>query len=280
MWFFVCSIDRSNNSKDFILKNDEFPSNGITHHHYDCFILRQGTLSDLLYRYSRDSLRYTMGMLIENSSSILRQCEKNQFELVYGLILIQSIFVHYQQISFSLPWTRNFIELIRNLIEYHENKSIQRILIQMSLFNDSPLFNKLFNELEQSLSSKGSIEIDGFHFQVPENANEFNLQWFLSKHPTVNLTLSEFPSKENSRRRQFQIFTQKLNDLWHENSFKLKPKLNVMLINNRIDLLKERLPPTIQCSSTILQDKDLLNIALYQVKYMSHTSLLNSSFDF
>ena len=280
MWFFVCSIDRSNNSKDFILKNDGFPSNGITHHHYDCFILRQGTLSDLLYQYSRDSLRYTMGMLIENSLSILRQCEKNQFELVYGLILIQSIFVHYQQISFSLPWTRNFIELIRNLIEYHENKSIQRILIQMSLFNDSPLFNKLFNELEQSLSSKGSIEIDGFHFQVPENANEFNLQWFLSKHPTVNLTLNEFPSKENSRRRQFQIFTQKLNDLWHENSFKLKPKLNVTLINNRIDLLKERLPPTIQCSSTILQDKDLLNIALYQVKYMSHTSLLNSSFDF
>jgi hypothetical protein len=238
-------------------------------HHHDCLIEGKGALSNLLYRNSNNYIREIIGQLISHSSSILRQCQADELTLIYGSILIQSILVYYQQIfeqsSFTLQWTRNLSQLILNLIRNNKEKNFTRDLVEMAYPTRSPLLTKLLNELFQQISSKTSIRLYECQFEIPQNENQFNLQWFLSKHPKINLIFNDYPSRQNSLQQQFYFFTEQLNKLWHEKSENIFQKLHISLIHDNIHLLKERLPPLLNLPSSIDCKQDLLSVALYQV---------------
>ncbi|CAF3502703.1 unnamed protein product [Rotaria socialis] len=237
-------------------------------HHYDCLIEGKGTLSKLLYKNSNNSIRLLIGQIISSCSSILIQCQKDELTLVYGSILIQSILVYYQEIfqqsSFSLQWTRNLSEFILNLHKNTKEKKYLRNLIEMGFPSQSPLLTKLLNELFQQIESKSSIRLNECQFEIPQNESQFNLQWFLSKHPQINLIFNDYPSKLNSLQQQFSIFTEKINKLWHDKSENIYEKFQISLIHDNIHLFKERLPPLLKLPSTIDFKRDLVNIALYQ----------------
>ncbi|CAM4964249.1 unnamed protein product [Rotaria socialis] len=238
-------------------------------HHYDCLIEGKGTLSKLLYKNSNNSIRLLIGQIISSCSSILIQCQKDELTLVYGSILIQSILVYYQEIfqqsSFSLQWTRNLSEFILNLHKNTKEKKYLRNLIEMGFPSQSPLLTKLLNELFQQIESKSSIRLNECQFEIPQNESQFNLQWFLSKHPQINLIFNDYPSKLNSLQQQFSIFTEKINKLWHDKSENIYEKFQISLIHDNIHLFKERLPPLLKLPSTIDFKRDLVNIALYQL---------------
>jgi hypothetical protein len=238
-------------------------------HHHDCLIEGKGALANLLYRNSNNYIREIIGQLISHSSSILRQCQTDELTLIYGSILIQSILVYYEQIfeqsSFTLQWTRNFSQLILNLIRNNKDKNFTRDLVEMAYPTRSPLLTKLLNELFQQISSKTSIRLYDCQFEIPQNENQFTLQWFLSKHPKIHLIFNDYPSKQNSLQHQFYFFTEQLNKLWHEKSENIFEKLHISLIHDNIHLLKERLPPLLKLPSSIDCKQDLLSVALYQV---------------
>jgi hypothetical protein len=241
-------------------------------HHYDCLIEGKVPLSNLLYQNSNNYIREIIGQLISNSSLILEQCQSDELIIIYGIILIQSILVYYQQIFeqslFTLQWTRNLSKFILNLIKSNKDKNIVRDLIEMAFPNNSPLLTKLLNELFQQISSKSSIKFLDCQFEIPQNKSQFNLQWFLLKHPKINLTFNDFPSKQNSLQHQFYLFTEKLNKLWHEKYENIFQKLNISLIHDNIHLLKERLPPLFKLPTFIDFKQDLITIALYQVSFI------------
>ncbi|CAF3467639.1 unnamed protein product, partial [Rotaria sp. Silwood2] len=103
-------------------------------HHYDCLIQENINLSNILYRYSNNSIRFLIGQILSNSSDILCRCQKDEIQIIYGSILIQSILVYYQYIfqqsSFTIQWTKNLIEFIYNLIQYNKEKKYLRYLIE------------------------------------------------------------------------------------------------------------------------------------------------------
>jgi hypothetical protein len=241
-------------------------------HHYDCLIGGTVALSNLLYRTSNNYIREIIGQLIENSSSILSQCQPDELTIVYGSLLIQSILVYYQQIfdqsSFSLQWTRNLPDLVLNIIKTNKDKNLIRDLVEMAYPTSSPLLTKLLNELFQQISSKTSIRLYECQFEIPMNGTQFNLPWFLLKHPKINLTFNDYPSKQNSLQHQFYYFTEQLNKLWHEKSENIYEKLHISLIHDNIHLLKERLPPLLKLPSSIDFKQDLISIALYQVDFL------------
>jgi hypothetical protein len=137
----------------------------------------------------------------------------------------------------------------------------------MSFPKNSPLLTKLLNELFQQISSKSSIRFLDCQFEIPQNKTEFNLKWFLLKHPKINLIFNDFPSKQNSLQHQFYLFTEKLNKLWHEKYENIFQKLNISLIHDNIHLLKERLPPSLKLPTSIDFKQDMISIALYQVSH-------------
>ncbi|CAF5022266.1 unnamed protein product, partial [Rotaria sp. Silwood1] len=218
-----------------------------------------------------------IGEILSNSSSILNRCEKDDIPIIYGTILIQSILVYYQYIfkqsSFTIEWTKNLIEFIYNLIQYSKDNKYRRYLIEMAFPTNSPLLKQLLNELFQQIQSKTSIELNKSLFEIPFNENQFNLQWFLSKHQQINLIYNDYPSKLNLLQHQFNIFTDKLNKLWHEKPLNIHQQLNVSLIHDNIHLFKERLPPLLKLPSNIDFKEDLVNIGLYQEIIYFNTQL-------
>jgi hypothetical protein len=242
-------------------------------HHYDCLIEGKVNLSNLLYRSANNSIREIIGQLISNSSLILKECQSDELPIVYGSLLIQSILVYYQQIfeqsSFTLQWTRNLPKLILNIIKNNKEKSLIKDLIEMSYPTSSPLLSQLLNELFQQISSKNSLRFLECQFEIPQNENEFNLIWFLRKHPKIELTFNDYPSKQNCLLHQFHFFTEQLNKLWHEKCENIDEKLNISLIHDNLHLLKERLPPLLQLPSFKDFKEDPLSIALYQVLNIS-----------
>lgn len=226
-------------------------------------------LSNLLYQTSNNYIREIIGQLISNSSLILEECKSEEFIIIYGIILIQSILVYYQQIFeqslFTLQWTRNLSKLVLNLIQNNKDKNNLKDLIEMTFPNNSSLLKKLLDELFQQISSKSSIKFLDCQFEIPQNKSQFNLQWFLSKHQKINLIFNDFPSKQNSLQHQFYFFTEKLNKLWHEKYENIFQKLNITLIHDHIHLLKERLPPLLKLPTSIDFKQDFISIALYQV---------------
>ncbi|CAF4763175.1 unnamed protein product, partial [Rotaria sp. Silwood1] len=246
-------------------------------HHYDCLIEGKVNLSNILYRYSNNLIRFIIGEILSNSSSILNRCEKDDIPIIYGTILIQSILVYYQYIfkqsSFTIEWTKNLIEFIYNLIQYSKDNKYRRYLIEMAFPTNSPLLKQLLNELFQQIQSKTSIELNKSLFEIPFNENQFNLQWFLSKHQQINLIYNDYPSKLNLLQHQFNIFTDKLNKLWHEKPLNIHQQLNVSLIHDNIHLFKERLPPLLKLPSNIDFKEDLVNIGLYQEIIYFNTQL-------
>ncbi|CAF1148393.1 unnamed protein product [Adineta ricciae] len=237
-------------------------------HHYDCLIQGKVPLANFLYRNSNSYLRETLGQLISNSSSILRQCQGDELTIIYGTIVIQAILVYYQEIfqqsHFTLQWTRNLPQFVLNLIRSNKDKSFVRDLIEMAYPMHSPLLTKLLNELFSQVSSKTSIRLNDCQFEIPQTESQFNLQWFLSKHSKVNLTFNDYPSKQKSLQHQFDIFAEQLNKLWHEKSETIFQNLHVSLIHDNLHLLKERLPPLLNLPSGIDFKQDLISIALYQ----------------
>ncbi|CAF5111354.1 unnamed protein product, partial [Rotaria sp. Silwood1] len=242
-------------------------------HHYDCLIEGKVNLSNILYRYSNNLIRFIIGEILSNSSSILNRCEKDDIPIIYGTILIQSILVYYQYIfkqsSFTIEWTKNLIEFIYNLIQYSKDNKYRRYLIEMAFPTNSPLLRQLLNELFQQIQSKTSIELNKSLFEIPFNENQFNLQWFLSKHQQINLIYNDYPSKLNLLQHQFNIFTDKLNKLWHEKPLNIHQQLNVSLIHDNIHLFKERLPPLLKLPSNIDFKEDLVNIDNHRIKSIS-----------
>ncbi len=226
-------------------------------------------MSNLLYQTSNNYIREIIGQLISNSSLILEQCQSDEIIIIYGIILIQSILVYYQQIFeqslFTLQWTRNLPKYILNLIKNNKDKNILKDLIAMAFPTNSPLLTKLLNELFQQISSKSSIQFLNCQFEIPQNKANFNLQWFLSKHQKINLIFNDFPSKQNSLQHQFYLFTEKLNKLWHERYENIFQKLNISIIHDNIHLLRERLPPLLKLPTFIDFKQDFISIALYQV---------------
>lgn len=210
--------------------------------------------------------------MISNNSSILNKCQKDEITILYGIIIIQSILIYYQgifqQSSFSIQWTNNLIEFILKLIQNKKEKQYLRIIIEMAFLTESPLLTKLLDELFQQMESKSSIRLNECQFEIPQNENQFNLQWFLSKHSQINLTFNDYPSKLKLFQNNFSIFTEKLNKLWHEKSENNSQELNISLIHDNIHLLKERLPPLLKLQSNIDFKKDFVNIALYQVFFL------------
>ena len=238
-------------------------------HHYDCLIEGKVALSNLLYQTSNSYIREIIGQLISNSSSILRQCQSDELTIIYGTILIQSILVYYQQTfdqsSFTLQWTRNLPKLIFNIVKNNKDKNLIRDLVEMAYPTNSPLLTKLLNELFQQISTKTSLRLCECQFEIPQNESQFNLQWFLLKHPKIDLKFNDYPSRQNSLQHQFYYFTEQLNKLWHEKSENIYEKLHISLIHDNIHLLKERLPPLLKLPSFIDFKQDLISIALYQV---------------
>ena len=150
----------------------------------------------------------------------------------------------------------------------HSNKEKKFVkdLIEISFVSQSPLVNQLIDQLFGQLSSKSTIEFLGCQFEIPQNKSQYNIQWFLSKHKQLRLNFNEFPSKEFLFETQFELFSEKLNKLWHEKSLNSIDQLNISLIYDQIHLLKERLPPLIKLSINQHEfQRDFVSIALFQV---------------
>lgn len=254
-------------------------------HHYDCLIQGKVALSNFLYRNSKNYIQEIIGQIISNGSSILEHCQGEELTIIYGLIIIQSILVYYQELFeqslFTLQWTRNLSKLIWNLIKNNKEKNFLRDLIEMSFPSYSPLLSKLLNEFFQQISSKSSISFLNCQFAIPQDKSQFNLQWFLSKHQQIQLNFNDFPSKQNSLQQQFSSFTEKLNRLWHEKYENYFQKLNISNIHDNIHLLKERLPPLLKLPTLVDFKQDYITIALYQViavrlfLFFCHTNIGN-----
>ncbi|CAF0842302.1 unnamed protein product [Adineta steineri] len=154
--------------------------------------------------------------------------------IVYGSILIQSILVYYQQIfeqsTFTLQWTRNFPQFVLNIIRTNKDQNLMKNLIEMTFPTHSPLVTKLLNELFQQISSKTSLKLNEFQFEIPQNSSQYNLQWFLSKHAKINFHFNDYPSKQKTLQHQFYLFTEQLNKLWHDKSENIFQKLNISFI--------------------------------------------------
>ncbi|CAF1193771.1 unnamed protein product [Adineta steineri] len=75
-------------------------------------------------------------------------------------------------------------------------------LIEMTFPTHSSLVTKLLNKLFQQISSKSTIKL---------NEYQFNLQWFSSKYLKINFYFNDYPSKQKTLQYQFYLFTEQLN---------------------------------------------------------------------
>lgn len=269
---FLKQIRRQSQLDIVVIKESSMNLNyfGSRLHHYDCLIEGKVMLSNLLYKTKSSDLNEIIGELLENSSMVFDECQHEEFVIVYGIIVIQSILIYYERIFyqslFVVQWTRNFLKLIVNYLHSNKEKKFVKDLIEISFVSQSPLVNQLIDQLFGQLSSKSTIEFLGCQFEIPQNKSQYNIQWFLSKHKQLRLNFNEFPSKEFLFETQFELFSEKLNKLWHEKSLNSIDQLNISLIYDQIHLLKERLPPLIKLSINQHEfQRDFVSIALFQV---------------
>ncbi|CAF3862647.1 unnamed protein product [Adineta steineri] len=116
--------------------------------HYDCLLEGNVSLSNLLYK---------------NSNNYIREIIGEELTVVCGSTLIQSISVYqqiFEQSTFTLQWTRNFPQITLNLMKN---------LIEMTFSTHSPLVTKLLNELFQQISSKSTIKLNEYQFEIQVN---------------------------------------------------------------------------------------------------------------
>ena len=238
-------------------------------HHYDCLIKGKVPLSHLLYENSNNYLREIIGQLLSNSSPVIEESEEEHLRTIYGSIIVQSIIVYYEQIfdqsCFTLQWTRDFPKLILNYLRTTKESSFIEKLIPQASPSASLFSKQLFDEFFKQIPQRSSFQFFNAQFEVPSNRNQFNSQWFLSKHEQIQLNFNDYPSKETSLRQRFHIFTEKLNRLWHEIYPQHSSKFHIDHIHDQIHLLKERLPPRIKLPKLYQSNEDFLSIALYQV---------------
>ena len=238
----------------------------------------------MLYKSSNNCLVEIIGQLLSNSLLVIEECEGDELIILYGIIIIQSIIVYYQQIYdqnlFSIEWTRNFLKLILNLIKNTKDKNLLKILIKNSFENECLLLKTLLDQLFEQITSKNSFKFFDYQFEIPQTKTNFNFQWFLSKHKNIQLNFNDFPSKQNSFESNFNLFSEKLNKLWHENCLNLELTFNISFIHDQINLLKERLPPLLILPNINDFKQDLINIALYQVIDLLKRILISFFFSF
>ena len=239
-------------------------------HHYDSLMKGQVRLADLLSEWNRTSLIDLIGQLLSNSSALAHRCSSDQLVLLYGVILIQSIFVYAQQLcpssSFFLHWTRNFPELV-----LRSKRDDLKELLPRFFPTDSPWVRSLCDQLlEQLSSSRTSFRLVNCQFEYPPGPSQFSSEWFLSKHSSAVLNdvdLLDEQIKVKSLDERFGIFSEKLNRLWHEktSSSPEDERFQISFIHDQIHLLKERLPPRLKIPSNLDFQQDFINVALYQV---------------
>ena len=238
-------------------------------HHYDSLIKGNVPLSDLLYEHSNNYFRELIGQLLSNSVEVFEECENEHLRTIYGSIIVQSILVYYQQIFnqslFTLQWIRDFPKLVLNIVRMTKDQSFLKELIPKSCPSSSTFSDQLFTQYLEQIPSKSSFQFFNCQFEIPSSQNQFNSQWFLSKHSNIQLNFNDYPSKDKSLQEKFSNFTEKLNRLWHEIHFEQSSIIHLDRIHDQIHLLKQRLPPKIKLPKLSHSNEDFLSIALYQV---------------
>lgn len=255
-------------SSDIVLTKDSsinLKCRGARLHHYDCLIKGKVPLSDLLYEHSKNSIRELIGQLLSNGLEVFEECENEHLRTIYGSIIVQSILVYYQQIFdqsiFTLQWIRDFPKLVLNIVRMSKDHSF----LKESCPSSSTFSDQLFNQYLEQIPSKSSFQFFNCHFEIPSSQNQFNSQWFLSKHANIQLNFNDYPSKDKSLQEKFVNFTDKLNRLWHEIHFEQSSIIHLDQIHDQIHLLKQRLPPKVKLPKLSHSNEDFLSIALYQV---------------
>ena len=242
-------------------------------HHYDCLLKEKVRLSDLLSQWSRNPLSHLIGQLLTNASPLAVRCPPESLPLLYGVLLIQSLFVYAQEIfsspsssSFFLHWTRNLPELV-----LHSPLKLKELLPRCFPVV-SPLVDLLCEELLSQLTSTrpSSLRLQKCDFEVPSSSSQFTSEWFHSRHPSLvfHFSLLDGQTTNTSLLEQFQSFAEKLNRLWHEKSSSSADELfRISFIHDQIHLLKERLPPPLSIPSNLPFPQHWLNVALFQVRF-------------
>ena len=241
-------------------------------HQYDCLIRGEVPLSDLLPRRTDDELRELIGQLLSSSASVLSQCQAEELIVVYGSILIQSLVLYCQEMlpdsSLFVQWTRNLSQTVLHLLRTDKSRRLWRPLVEMSFPRRCPLLVELLDELfgGGQINASKSLHLKGCVFEVPTSGEQCHRQWFFSVHARVTLPSTGYPVERHAFDQRLHAFTSQLNTMWHEHVDSLDDddddeQLHLASIHERIQLLKERLPPLIQLSEV---DGDLLGLALHQ----------------
>ncbi|CAF1384045.1 unnamed protein product [Adineta steineri] len=180
---------------------------GARPYHYDCLLKRNVYLSNLVNKNSNHYIRKIIDQLISNVHLYLRvnQCQGDELTIVYGSILIQQIF---EQSFFTAQWTRTFPQFVLNIIKTNKDQNLMKDLIEMAFPIHSSLVTKLLNELLQRISSKNTIKLNEYQFEIPQHSSQFNLQLFLSKYSEINFHFNDYPSKQKTLQHQFYLFLQ------------------------------------------------------------------------
>ncbi|CAF1408190.1 unnamed protein product [Adineta steineri] len=129
---------------------------------FETSVERQSTLNGTCTIVSA-FLTYLDPYIWISTSSVLNQCQGEELTVVCGSTLIQSISVYqqiFEQSTFTLQWTRNFPQITLNLMKN---------LIEMTFSTHSPLVTKLLNELFQQISSKSTIKLNEYQFEIQVN---------------------------------------------------------------------------------------------------------------
>lgn len=242
---------------------------GVRLHHYDCIMKVKVPLSDLLYEHSTNFFRELVAQLLSNSVEVFEECENEHLRTIYGSIIVQSIVVYYEQIFdqsvFTLQWIRDFPKLVLNIIRMTKDQSFLKELIPKTCPSSSTFSEQLFHQYVEQIPSKFTFQFFNCQFEIPSSLNQFNGQWFLSKHPKIELNFNGYPSRETNLEEKFVKFTEKLNRLWHEIHFDHSSRVHLDQIHDQLHLLKQRLPPKIKLPKFSHSNEDFLSIGLYQV---------------
>ena len=248
-------------------------------HQYDCLIRGEGPLSDLLPRRADDELRELIGQLLSSSAPVFSQCRAEELTVVYGSILIQSLILYCQETLPDSPlfvqWTRNLSEMVLHLLRTDKSRRWWRSLVEMSFPRRCPLLSELLDELfaGEQVKTSQSLHLKGCVFEVPKSGDQCHRQWFFSVHARVTLPENGYPVERHAFDDRLRAFTSQLNMMWHEHAHSLDDDEQLLLasIHERIQLLKERLPPLIDLSEV---DGHLLGLALHQVRLLLLSCLL------
>jgi hypothetical protein len=248
-------------------------------HHYDGLLPGRTRLVDLCHRYDRHALRNTIGELLGNGASALARCPAVHWPLVYGLIVVQAIVVHYQQIfspcAFVVQWTSNFVAHVVQLTAATSDAQHLKALVALAFPCQSAVCRALLDELFGQLKPNGNVVVlNNCRFQVPQQANELNAGWFVSTHAELTFRFDDFPSRSIDDEQQFRQAADTLSQLWRDQTpvnaqHRSRIDARVSLVHGRVLLLNERLPRRLYCPSSIELHGDLLNIGLYQVRWTS-----------